>query len=77
MLESFQAGQQASHQTPQIEYFRIPVLWTVPGFFCFVLFIANQYELIFQFLDIFQGILILFLWARSNLKILGRVPNGK
>lgn len=72
MLESFRARQQARHQTPQMEYFRIPVSWTMPGFFCLVLFVVNQYELVFQSLHIFQGMLILFLWARSILKILGK-----
>lgn len=40
--------------------------------FCFVLFIVNQYELVFQSLNIFQGILIPFLWARFIIKILGK-----
>lgn len=40
--------------------------------FCFVLFIVNQYEIAFQSLNIFQGFLILFLWARSILEIWGK-----
>lgn len=40
--------------------------------FCFVLLIENQYEFVFQSLNIFQGILILFLWARFIIKILGK-----
>jgi len=45
----------------------------MPGFFCFLLFIVNKYELVFQSLNIFHGMLIPFLWAKSIIKLLGNI----
>lgn len=54
-----------------MEYFRIPIPWTMTGLFWFVFFIVNQYELVFQSFNIFHGTLSLFLWAKSIIKHLG------